>query len=123
MCQDNPTPYAILSVEDDSNLQDLYEQILQDRIGILSAFTVEEGLQLFCEHPEIVIVVMDGNVPCQTMTTVGLTKEIRRRGFTGPMIASSSDTVLSSALMKAGCDYQSQKFEVPDLIIRLLRSP
>lgn len=114
----------ILSVEDDRATQSLYAELLKDTAHVLAAMTVEDGFRLFKEHPDIRIVVMDGDVPNDGMLTYTLTGEIRRAGFTGPMIASSSSQMFRDLLIAYGCDQAAAKSSVPEIVTALLaRTP
>lgn len=111
---------TILSIEDDITTQSLYIELLKGKAIVLTAYTVEDGLRLFREHPDIRIVVMDGIVPNMGMLTYTLTDEIRKSGFAGPMIVSSSDQRMREVLTAYGCDRVANKADVPDLVRSLL---
>jgi len=111
---------TILSVEDDEDTQMGYTDCLEGSTMVLVAYTVEQGLELFMAHPEIVLVVMDGKVPNAGLTTVALTAMIRRLGFKGPMLATSCHVDLCEQLCTAGCDRTSRKENVHFLVRELL---
>ncbi|MBU3901465.1 hypothetical protein KKF25_02365, partial [Patescibacteria group bacterium] len=58
-------------------------------------------------------------VPGDEPTTLELTEKIRK-SFTGPMIAVSSMIEYRDALLAAGCDYDSGKASVIEMVKNLL---
>lgn len=101
-------------------MTEYYTRVLAGKgIEVLNAFTVEGGAELFKTNPDIKAVVMDACVPGDEPTTLPLVLEFRKT-FTGPMIAISGDHEYRRELMEAGCDHQSIKADLPDLLLKLL---
>ncbi len=112
----------ILSVEDEYRLQECYQLMLKGRVRVLSAYTVKQGREMFRAYPKIKLIVMDGHVPAhEGATTIDLVREIRASGFTGTIIASSSNVHFQGALIREGCDDTCTiKCEVPEIVLRVL---
>lgn len=108
----------VLILEDEQGLQDMYQETLDEKVTILAAVRTEEGRRLLEAHPDTALVVMDGQVP-GIPDTPSLVREIRKT-FPGPIIASSSRPDLQEKLMAAGCTHESEKREVPQLVLQLL---
>ncbi|MBU2036992.1 response regulator [Patescibacteria group bacterium] len=98
----------ILVVEDDSQWHRIYQRELGDLFEVIIAQTVEDGERLYAENPDVVLIIMDACVPGDEPTTLELTEKIRQT-FIGPMIGASSMPDYRLALLKAGCDYSSDK--------------
>ena len=117
----------VLIVEDDKGLYKMWGKmfqkkmlgILDHKILILSALTIEEAEQLFSDNSDIRLIAIDGCVPGICLNTLPLTRAIRQR-FVGPMIAISSRSDYREKLMKAGCDYECEKFLLPQKIFEIL---
>ncbi|MEK7645673.1 MAG: hypothetical protein AAB374_00995 [Patescibacteria group bacterium] len=86
---------------------------------IVSAFSIEEAEEQFAANPDIVAIVMDACVPGDRPTTPSLVQKLRST-FTGPMIAASSMSDYRRRLLAAGCDHESVKEEVPQMLLEIL---
>ena len=93
---------------------------LAGKVHILEARSVEDGERLFTENPDVSLIVMDACVPGDEPTTPPLIRKMRKM-FTGPIIATSSDHSYRQQLMRAGCDHESWKSDVPKKVVTLLK--
>jgi len=87
---------------------------------VLSAFSIEEARKLFNENPDIDAIVMDACVPGNEPTTQPLVREFRET-FKGPIIAVSSLGVYRKMLVESGCNYESEKPELPEMLLEILK--
>lgn len=55
------------------------------------------------EHPAVV--VMDACLPGDTPNTIPLVRAIRQMGYSGPLVAVSSDDHYNQLLCQVGCDH------------------
>jgi CheY-like chemotaxis protein len=112
----------VLIVDDDRDIQKRYEHHLKDAgIQIVSAYTLNEAWNLFQAHPDLSLIVMDAClVPRQPPTTLELVKKIREAQFSNSIIAASSDVGYRKQLLRAGCDCESEKWNVPKIVKEIL---
>lgn len=116
----------ILVFEDDSRVTDRYqERLAGEPVEIICAQLPGEAMECYEEHKDTVdIIVMDACLADNKPDTIPLVRHIRESGFTGHMIANSSEALFNHELIKAGCDLwvrYSNKYDVPDLLIELLK--
>ena len=109
----------VLVVEDVVNLHKAWHLLLEDRVQIISALTVEEAEEKFAANPDIVAIAMDACVPGNSINTIPLVQKIRAT-FLGPIIAISSSLEYQEVLIKAGCSHQSTKAGMPEKLIGIL---
>jgi hypothetical protein len=113
----------VLLVEDNEKMVRVikinFDLKFSPKMRLLSAGTIIEAKRLFSENNDIVAIIMDGYVPMREgrrvwppNTTEDLVGEIRDKGFSGPIIATSSNLELREKLIEAGCDYQCDKLDV-----------
>jgi CheY-like chemotaxis protein len=109
----------VLVVEDCESYQRIWSEELNGKVELVSAFSIREAEEKFAANPDIVAIVMDACVPGSEPTTPPLVRKFRTT-FTGPMIAASSDEKYRKELMLAGCDYQSNKSGLPEVLCKIL---
>lgn len=113
----------VLIVEDHRMLQAHFARELVGRVTLLQAHTVKEARQLFAEHPDIRVIVLDGCL-CRRMgrepDTLPLIGEFRQI-FGGAMIAMSNDAKFRKMMLVAGCTCEIRdKTMLPREIERLI---
>lgn len=93
------------------NLRDLHLEV-----RCLSAYNLTQARELFVEHSDIEIIVVDGNLGAGEN---GLTfvKEIRAQ-FHGKIIAASGDSAICRQMVEAGADLscRGSKYLIPTII-------
>lgn len=100
----------ILVVEDEEGFQNLYYQWLKGDYQIIQAWNIDEAFSLFDQHRrELVCIVLDGSLGA--FTTVELARAIHSV-YSGPVIAASSNGLLTQKLLDAGCTHHCTKDEV-----------
>lgn len=110
----------VLVVEDDRWRHSQWRIGLDGKeVLFVSALTISEAEKLFAENPDIVAIIMDACVPGSRLTTEPLVKKFRET-FAGPMIAASVDPNFRQMLLRAGCDYESEKDSVSQKLIEVL---
>ncbi len=112
----------ILIVEDGQKWSVQYQQDLGGyEVSLIIAERADEARRQFEVNPDVAAIVMDGCLFSEAPNTLELVKEFRVKGYTGPIIANSSD--YNKELQEAGCDhtckYDSKGF-IPDQLIQLL---
>lgn len=115
-------PEKVLIVEDDSSIQDVIYAGLT-RLGsveVLRAYTIETARKILAAHSDIAIITLDGCVPGNELNTLPFIGEILASGFTGELIAASSDDAFRDEMMRAGCGRQSSKSRLLSQIVNLL---
>lgn len=110
----------ILIVEDLELQNRIYELTFQKFFNVLFATNHEEAVLLFNNNPDIKLIVMDGCLGGDTCNTAPLVQEFRKT-FSGPVIAAPSSISHQIFLVQAGCDYQSEKGEVGELVKQILQ--
>jgi len=111
----------ILIVEDNSEMQDLYQFFLGGHT-VFRALTVAKARNFFNDHQDqIAVIVLDGHMGLDDpeRTTLEFALHARRMGFRGPMIACSGDEGLRANLLERGCSHTVPKDKVGDLIEEL----
>ena len=109
----------VLIVEDEKRWQENYKQDLDDKVLIISAFTIEEAQRCFAENPDIKAIIMDACVPGDRPTTLPIVRKFRETFF-GPMIAASSDPDYREDLVSAGCSHETPKWDAPKKLLEVL---
>ncbi len=110
----------ILIVDDDLNWQKVWNMRLGKKVILFSAFSVDEAEKIFAEHNDIDLIAMDACVPGDEINTKPLIKKFRET-FNGPMIAISKSSLNRECLVKAGCNYESEKEWLHGNVLRILR--
>ncbi len=111
--------HKVLIVEDKDYIQARWRQALDGRVEVVSAFSIKEAMDKFATNPDVVAIVMDACVPGEEPTTPPLVTKFRET-FKGPMIAASAAPWYRKELMRAGCDHESQKDDVPQKLLEIL---
>lgn len=107
----------VLIIEDSAVIQEAYAKSLEDEVLLLAARNAEDAWNLFEEHQQdLAIIVWDGYIP---VPTAPLIREFRDR-FTGPMVAAAFDPAYRQVQVKAGCDRESDKCNVPKTVRAIL---
>jgi len=109
----------VLIVEDDCVKQMAWIDMLANKVEVISAFSRVEAEQTFRDNPDISAIVMDACVPGNSPNTAVLVREFRET-FNGPIIATSSEAPYRQLLIRAGCDYECKKDDVPAKICEVL---
>lgn len=110
----------VLVLDDDRAWLEDYEKALCGKVLALSTRLISETRQRFAEHTDIAVIVLDGRLDDpESMYSYALATELRRQ-FNGPMIAASGSKEYREELIRAGCDHQSEKADVPNLVLKLL---
>lgn len=84
-------------------------------IEIISAYDIVEGWAKFQEHVGTLdAIVLDGQLGTGQKKHYGhaLAHQIRASGYTGPMIAASSDHDLNMTMLRYGCNIIAEKMKV-----------
>jgi DNA-binding response OmpR family regulator len=112
----------ILMVEDDADVHLVVREFLDlpgHRAELLSAFTLDEGVEIFRAHRErLALIILDA---CLTpyvlrIDTLSLLEEIKASGFQGPVISSSSDRGLRKQMCELGCTAGVDKGELLNVL-------
>lgn len=114
----------ILIVEDEEYLIELLTAFLGEEVRVVSAKTLTEGERVFKENSDIELVVMDCCVPGKTPNSMWLVQKIRKNGFTGPIIAKSSDPKNFQKLLDTGASHSASIppiQNVSSLVLKLLK--
>jgi hypothetical protein len=109
----------VLIVEDEKRWHDDWRRKLDGKVVLVSTFSIQEAEEQFVANPDIVAIVMDACVPGDEPTTEPLVQKFRAT-FTGPMIAASGAWDYRKDLMRAGCDHESPKYELPQKLLAVL---
>ncbi len=114
----------ILVVEDENDSYKTIEEKLGDKVKIIRAKTLLEARKFFKENSDIDIIIMDFLVPDGEWNirsnTIPLVKEIIKNGFEKPIIAAGTVHKHSRKLIDAGATHSVEKFDSPELALRLL---
>ncbi|MEI6378288.1 MAG: response regulator [Candidatus Falkowbacteria bacterium] len=108
----------ILLIEDVRALHKNFVDSFANQAEIISAYTVRQGYEKFASHQDADIIVMDSCLEELEPDTLQLTEHIRRKGFRGPMVASSYHSEYRHQQLSAGCDLV---WESPNDIIRWVK--
>lgn len=101
----------VLMVEDNESVIDLFKVEIEDmdpNALVLAALNQEKAEELFLEHPDIFLIIMDACVPGVVPNTMGLVSKMRQI-FKGPIIATSSNVSNCQPLIEAGCNFHCDK--------------
>lgn len=109
----------VLVVDDNEGLQNAWRSALEGKVELISALSIEEAKERFASNPNVAAIVVDACVPGSVPTTLPLVREFRRT-FAGPMVAVSSDGDFRDMLMGEGCDCESSKGTLPQMLLRIL---
>ena len=109
----------VLIVEDEEYKYDEWRRVLDDKVVLLFAPSIEEAEEQFTANPDLAAIVMDACVPGDSPTTPPLVRKFRE-SFTGPMIAISSLGSYRRQLVHAGCDHESTKDAMPAKVLEVL---
>lgn len=109
----------VLIVDDLDYMHQLWRDILEDQVQVISAMTIDEAEKIFAQHSDLALIAIDACVPGTRINTLPLV-ERWRHNFDGPMIAISSLPEYRKELVLAGCDAESDKKELPFKIMELL---
>jgi DNA-binding response OmpR family regulator len=109
----------VLVVDDDRGVHAKLRRALSDKVMLISALSIKTAKEKFAKNPDVAAIVMDACVPGNSSTTLPLVCEIRKT-FTGPMIAASGSEHYRQQLLRAGCNYESEKDALPAKILSVL---
>ncbi len=119
----------VLLLEDEPYFHAELKEELEKRVTVLGAFSVEEAEAHFAANPDIAFIAVDGSVPMESggaidaaFSLLFVSKARRELDFSGIMIAISSSGEVSEMLVCAGCDLATGKFEMPELIFKIVAS-
>jgi len=110
----------ILIVDDDVNWQKVWNMRLGRKITLLPAFSIDEAEKIFAEHGDIDLIAVDACVPGDDINTKPLVKKFRET-FDGPIVAISKSSFSRECLVKAGCNYESEKEWLHGNVARILK--
>ncbi|MFA6364784.1 MAG: hypothetical protein WCW78_00065 [Candidatus Paceibacterota bacterium] len=111
---------TILFVESRGEWHRIWGEILKDESrALFHASSIDEAEELFLEHPEIDIIAMSACISGHEPDTIQLVQKMRQ-SFKGPMIAMSSILVHRKTLCEAGCNLESEKLVLPDLVLKII---
>lgn len=115
-----PQMKKVLILDDDSSQLEYYEKELSGKIKVLSTRRMADARRAFIEHPDVAVIVLDGmvNDPNEGEYSYALASALRKK-FPGPIVAASGCQDIREKLMQAGCNYESEKDGVPDLVLKL----
>jgi hypothetical protein len=109
----------VLAIEDDWHYHDYWKEKLGDKVELISAFSIEEAEEKFAANPDVAAIVVNACVRSDEPNTPPLVRKFRAT-FTGPMFAVSCLSAYKKKLMLAGCDYQSGRGDLPEILGRVL---
>ncbi len=111
----------MLIVEADQSLQRTLKHLI-DKLALmvilLQATTIENAEQLFTD--EMVDIVVISGIALGLQEAPNFVRELRNRGFDGPIIAATVNEIFLKSLAEAGCDHLTQKENIPMVISRLI---
>ena len=111
----------ILLVEDEESFQFLLEMTLSEEYEIIQAKTYAEAEKAFSLHKEeLDVIIMDRNLGPRT--TDSLVEDIRKSGFSKPMIAFSGSGDSRKKQMELGCSDELPKTASKKEVIEKLNS-
>lgn len=88
-------------------------RLAPNAIQVIGAFSAEQASRIFAEHPDIDLIVMDGNLGDESNTS-DLVRTMRET-FKGPIIANSGSPESNIKLVAAGCSHRTSD-QSPDNI-------
>ncbi len=107
----------IVIAEDAFTWRTLWRNDLAAKVDIKFATTVAELRQHLTNHPDAVLLVINGALDSQH--TYGLMPEIKSR-FTGHILATARTPYSRKQLMALGCTHESSKLELPAKVLEVL---
>ena len=119
----------VLIVEDNKGVLDFWQRCFAEQpwpelgLQFLWAATLGEAMNVFSSNQDVTLVVMDWYLKKPsgfTDTTLELVQWMRKQGFTGPMIATSSDSEYQEVLKGAGCSHACDKGHLPEELRKVL---
>src|SRR4051812_32291976 len=119
MSNEPPLPPQLLVIDDSETFQDALADYLSRWIPSIRATTLRQAERLYYKNKaSIKFICLDGCVNGQgkTFDSAPLARKIRKDGFSGPLIAISSDQEINAELMKAGCSHQVRKWQAPEYL-------
>ncbi|MFA5051141.1 MAG: hypothetical protein WC499_03430 [Patescibacteria group bacterium] len=115
--------FLVLILDDEFHLHEIWKKMIDKRIKILHAYTIEQAEELFKANQDkidamaIDACIQSGFVP----NTPTLVAKIRGTfEFKGPMIAISGNPDFGEKLKEVGCDHKSAKLDLPQMILKVL---
>ena len=115
----------ILVVDDDQDYCNLVSELLSAKFDCLTALSGEEGLTLFRNNPQLIIVLVDLNLPDISGFEVclKLSQYKADREFATFVISGDDDIDTKMNAFESGADdYIAKPFEIKDLFSRINRS-
>lgn len=109
----------VLIIDDDVNWQKVWDMRLRRRVILLPALSINEAEKIFSEHSDIDLIAVDACVPGDDINTRPLIKKFRET-FNGPIIAISKSSFSRECLVRAGCNYESEKEWLHGNVLRIL---
>ncbi|MDD5566905.1 MAG: hypothetical protein PHH01_01800 [Patescibacteria group bacterium] len=111
----------VLIVDDDRILARLWVLELEMHgVDAIVASTIPDARQMFHDNPDLSLIVVDACVPGNRPNTESLVQEFRMT-FAGPMIGASSYPSYRPLMIRAGCNHASDKPEMVERIIEVLK--
>ncbi|MBP6884275.1 MAG: hypothetical protein KBC17_00440 [Candidatus Pacebacteria bacterium] len=111
----------ILIIEDFEDEKNSYvKNIPENKIKVLWGYSLEKAQELFNTNPDIDVIIIDGCVNnFKELDTLPLIEKIRRT-YKGPMIAASRSDTYRKRMVAAGCDKETWKENVNNLLRGML---
>jgi response regulator RpfG family c-di-GMP phosphodiesterase len=117
-------PIKILLVEDGPEYLEFYKKALAGHpLHIFEAGEVALAEKILLQHPDISAVVVDGRLEDTDFIqdTCEFVSRVRASGFSGHMIAASSNDDWRRSLVHAGCNHDGgDKKEIPRKLLEVL---
>lgn len=110
----------VLLVEDTEWCYEKISKVLDSKVEVIWADSLEKGKSLFGENPDIDLIIMDACVPGDAPNSMPLIKHILEAGFKNPIIGCSSMSFYTNNLIEAGATHKSDKDKVGKLALELL---
>ncbi len=105
----------VLIIEDSEAYQQDFAASLSDRVHLLQAFSVAQGIQLFDQNQDVDAIFCDGCLDSGGFDALPVVEHIRRN-WGGTLISISSSPSLRRAMVAAGCTNQCLKSQVADYV-------
>ena len=113
----------VLVIDDNIDIQETFFKVLKyliKDVDVLQAFTIWEAKKFFTENLDIDLIIVDAQLSSEGIAeTIELIKEFRKI-FKGPMIAASTNLELNKRLVKSGCNYQTPKDDIINVLKKIL---
>ncbi len=110
----------VLIVEDEELFVKAWMGLLKNEVEIVSSSTIEDAERIVGGSLDFALMVVDCCVPGNKPNTQALVRLIREKGFKEPIIAKSTDSSFTTALLNDGASHRAAPWEVPPLIRNLL---